>query len=91
MSRKVPLCGLERPIHLCRYVIFVVRDQYLRSLLPHGDQTIAGNLKNMFSSQCLFSLRHIWRPGFKYSLCFQNVIINFAIQEGAFETGGTLN
>ena len=25
--------------------IFLVRDQYLQSLLPHGDQTIAGQLE----------------------------------------------
>ena len=28
-----------------RLQIFLVRDQYLRSLLPHGDQTIAGQLE----------------------------------------------
>ena len=27
-----------------RLQIFLVRDQYLRSFLPHGDQTIAGQL-----------------------------------------------
>ena len=48
-----------------RLQIFPVRDQNLRSLLPHGDQTIAvHSLKNMFSSLCLRSLRLIWRPGF---------------------------
>ena len=36
------------------FQIFLVRDQYLRSLLPHGDQTIAGQhekhvLKPMFA------------------------------------------
>ena len=30
-----------------RLQIFLVRDQYLRSLLPHGDQTIAGQLENL--------------------------------------------
>ena len=29
-----------------RLQIFLVRDQYLQSLLPHGDQTIAGLLQN---------------------------------------------
>ena len=28
-----------------RLEIFLVRDQYLRSLLPHGDQIIAGQLE----------------------------------------------
>ena len=28
-----------------RLQIFLVRDQYLRSLLPHGEQTIAGQLE----------------------------------------------
>ena len=34
-----------------RLQIFLVRDQYLRSLLPHGDQTIAGELE-----------RHVLKP-----------------------------
>ena len=34
-----------------RLQIFLVRDQYLRSLLPHGDQTIAGQLE-----------KHVLRP-----------------------------
>ena len=29
----------------CRLQIFLVRDQYLRSLLPHGDQATAGQLE----------------------------------------------
>ena len=34
-----------------RLQIFLVRDQYLRSLLPHGDQTIAGQLE-----------KHVFKP-----------------------------
>ena len=29
----------------CRLQIFLARDQYLRPLLPHGDQAIAGQLE----------------------------------------------
>ena len=34
-----------------------MRDQYLQSLLPHGDQAMLDSLKNMLSSLCLRSLR----------------------------------
>ena len=36
-----------------RLQIFLVRDQYLRSLLPHGDQAIPGQLE-----------KHVFKPMF---------------------------
>ena len=59
--------------------IFLVRDQYLRSLLPHGDQTIAVQLENMFSSLCLLFLRLIWRPGLTFLVPIGRIkgVVNF--------------
>ena len=43
------------------------RDQYLRSLLPHGDQTIAGQLEKHVLEHMLEILQLIWRPGLTQS------------------------
>ena len=48
-----------------RLQIFLVRDQHLRSLLPHGDQTKAGQLEKHVLNLCLRSLQLIWRPGLR--------------------------
>ena len=43
-----------------RSQIFLVRDQYLRSLLPHGDQTIAGQLeKHVLKTMLAILTTHI--------------------------------
>ena len=46
-----------------RFQIFLVRDQYLRSLLPHRDQAIAVQLEKRVPSLCLRSLR--LKPGLR--------------------------
>ena len=64
-----------------RLQIFLVRDQYLRSLLPHGDQAIAGQLEKhvlkpmlailttyMESRLYKFSVWKIFEREFFYSL-----------------------
>ena len=40
-----------------RLQIFLVRDQYLRSLLSHGDQTIAGQLEKHVLKPVLATIR----------------------------------
>ena len=48
--------------------IFLVRNQYLRSLLPHGDQTIAGQLeKHVLKPILAIFATYIWRPGFIFT------------------------
>ena len=57
-----------KPCHtLLKLDVFLVRDQYLRSLLPYGDQTIAGQLEkhvleSMLAISCETRLNPI-RPG----------------------------
>ena len=40
-----------------------MRDQYLRSLLPHGDQTITGQLEKRVLKSMLAILKTYMRPG----------------------------
>ena len=46
-----------------RLQIFIVRDKYLRSLLPNGDQAIAGQLKKHVLKPMFAILPTSWRPG----------------------------
>ena len=63
-----------------RLQMFLVRDQYLRSLLPHGDQTITGQLEKHVLKPMLAILTTYIRAGFRdglvaYSLC--ELIVHF--------------
>ena len=52
-----------------RLQIFLVRDQYLRSLLPHGNQTIAGQLE-----------KHVLKPMLAILTTYMETRLNFVIK-----------
>ena len=47
-----------------RFQIFLVNDEYLRSLQRYIDQAKPRQLKILFANICTQSLHVIWRPGF---------------------------
>ena len=73
---------LKRIIKLSTYrlQIFLVKYEYLRSLQLYEDKAYVESLSKPVCNMPLRSLRLIWRPGFKFESCSENV------EQGRFQS-----